>query len=397
MADRLDWLNKHFVLLRHRTLQEAMEKEKYKLRPDLLQFVSGNMQSEEFLRTLQDAGKYKEACDFLAYTMHRRAAIWWGYRCLLSLNEELEENPAVERDIADIGAPKEMPVPDWAKMPTPEEEKAAADAEFAKTAEQLGKLKEKLDHAIAEARKKIPPEVQAAWDKAYGAANEEFRKRYGLSLEELIGKAAEKSAGPLFEIDPDSPIFQASEKLRSDIEAKRQETVELIKSVIPPKVSAHERKVRNDAMQAIYRWVIAPDEENSRKALDIGNSCPDQPAGLMALAAFWSFGNLTPEGKQVIATPPGLAANGICAALLQAALCKGGTRKYTERCKLYFELGLNVVWGGDNWEESMEKVKAPHMEPSVVRPVPVSSPDTQTYMKWKVTPPAMKEVNNEGE
>lgn len=387
MADKLEWLNKHFVLFRHRTLREAVEKEKYKLRPDLEQFSSEDMTSEDFLFALQEAGKYKEACDFLAYVLHRRAAVWWGYRCLLSLNRELNENPASERDIADIGAPKEMPVPEWAKMPSPEEENAAAEADYAKTSEQLAKIKERLDKAIAEAKKKIPPEVQAVWDKAYGAVNEEFRKKYGVTMEGLLQKAAEKSAGPLFEVDPDSPIFQAAEKLRNDIEAKRKETIELIKSVVPPKVPAHERKVRDDAMQAVYRWVVAPDEGNSRKALDAGNTCPDQPAGLMAMAAFWSFGNLTPEGKQVIATPPGLAANGICSALLQAALHKGGTRKYAERCQLYFELGLKVAWGEDNWEESTEKEKAPHAEPAAPMPSPVPPQENRTYTKWKVVPP----------
>ena len=188
MADKLEWLNKHFVLFRHRTLREAVEKEKYKLRPDLEQFSSEDMTSEDFLFALQEAGKYKEACDFLAYVLHRRAAVWWGYRCLLSLNGELNENPASERDIADIGAPKEMPVPEWAKMPSPEEENAAAEADYAKTSEQLAKIKERLDKAIAEAKKKIPPEVQAVWDKAYGAVNEEFRKKYGVTMEGLLQK-----------------------------------------------------------------------------------------------------------------------------------------------------------------------------------------------------------------
>lgn len=389
MADKLEWLNKHFILLRRRTLQETVELEKYKLRPDLHPFAAGVERSEDFLAALASAGKYKEACDFLAYAMHRRAAVWWGYRCLLTLIEELKINPASERDIADIGAPKEMEVPEWAAMPSPEEAAEAAKAEDAAAVEQAELLVGKLNSAIADAKKLIPPEIQKKWDEVYGAVNEAFRKEHGVSMEELAEKAAEKSAGPLFEFDPDSPIFQETEKLRNDIEAKRKETVELIKSVIPPKVPEHEIKVRDEAMNAIYRWVVAPDEKNSRIALDIGNICPDQPAGLMAMAAFWSFGNLTPEGTQVIQTPPGLAANGICAALLQAALHKGGTRKYLERCQLYLEIGLRVVWGEDNWGGAPEEKEAPHEQLKQENGMGPEEKLEQFYKKWNVNPPSV--------
>lgn len=386
MADKLEWMNAHLVLLRHLTLRDAQEKEQYKLRPDLAPFApAADMRSEDFIRALAEAGKYKEACDFLAYAMHRRAAIWWGYRCLLALNDELRENPAAERDIADIGAPKEMPVPDWAKIP-PE---MLADAEK-KKAEALAKLKETkalLESRIAELKKQIPPETQALWDEAYGAVNARFKEVHGITLEELVEKAARKSAGPSFQIDPNSPIFQAADKLRAEIEEKRKETVDLIKSVLPPKVPEHEKKLTDDAMTAIYRWVVAPDDGNSRKALDVGNACPDRPAGLMALAAFWSFGNMTPGGERVVPTPPGLAANGVCSALLQAALHKGGTRKYAERCKLYLELGLEVARGESTWGESVAQTLPPHAAerapenrvPAGPRPVP------PTYRKW--TPP----------
>ncbi len=35
MADKLEWLNRHFVLLRHRTWKDAVQKENDKIRPDL--------------------------------------------------------------------------------------------------------------------------------------------------------------------------------------------------------------------------------------------------------------------------------------------------------------------------------------------------------------------------
>lgn len=390
MSDQLDWLNKHFVLLRHKTVQEAIEMEKYKLRPDLVSFVPTSGNPEIFVQNLMLAEKYKEACDFLSYIMHRRAAIWWGYNCLLSLNEELKINPATERDIADIGAPKEMPIPEWAQKPQ-EEEIQAEEEERKKVLAELTQTKEKLENTLAELQKMIPPEVQAKWDEIYNGVDAEFKKAHGVSMMELVEKAAQKSASSLFEIDPNSPIFQATDQLRTDIEAKRQETVELIKSVLPPKVPEHQMTLRDNAMQAIYRWVAAPDEKNSQAALDIGNECPDQPAGLMAMAAFWSYGNMTPDGNQVVPTPAGLAANGINSALLQAALHQGGTRKYKERCLHYLELGLQVIRGENFWDNSLAEKIAPH-ETSVES---VSSATSQLneasqaesvssgYKKWK--------------
>ena len=140
-------------------------------------------------------------------------------------------------------------------------------------------------------------------------------------------------------------------------------------------------------MQAVYRWVAAPDEGNSQAALDIGNECPDQPAGLLAMAAFWSYGNLTPEGKQVIQTPAGLAANGINSALLQAALHQGGTRKYKERCEHYLELGLQVIRGENMWDEALAEKVSPHNTAAAQTPPPAAEPASpvepqRVYKKW---------------
>jgi hypothetical protein len=118
--------------------------------------------------------------------------------------------------------------------------------------------------------------------------------------------------------------------------------------------------MRDNALDAVYRWVVAPDGENSQKCLDVGNECPDTPAGLLSLSSFWAFGNLLPLGEQVVPTPPGLAANGLVQTLLTCALYKGGTRKVKERYEEYFKLGVDVLTGTDNWEESLAAGIPPH-------------------------------------
>ena len=168
-------------------------------------------------------------------------------------------------------------------------------------------------------------------------------------------------------------------------------TLDTIHAVIPPKVPEHEAKVRDNAMQAIYRWVVSPDETNAKKALEVGNECSDTPAGLLSYCAFWAGGNLMPEGEQVVPTPAGLAANGICQVLLMCALHKGGTRKLKERYEHYFNLGVEVMTGKNNWEKSVVTGDAPHDVDFVSSIEPkkeinsADEPKAAVYKRWKPT------------
>ncbi|MDR3170124.1 MAG: hypothetical protein LBU17_00685, partial [Treponema sp.] len=191
------------------------------------------------------------------------------------------------------------------------------------------------------------------------------------------------------EVDPNSPIFKAADELKAKLQAVQKETVDTIKSVIPPKVPEYEKKVRDNTLSAVYRWVTAPNAENSQKCLDLGNECPDTPAGLLSLSTFWAYGNLMPMGEQIISTPPGLAANGLCQVLLMCALHKGGTRKLKERYELYFNLGVEVLTGKDIWEESLGDSVAPHEKP-------ITPPErTSTEKKSDVVPSASDTVQDE--
>jgi len=301
---------------------------------------------------------------------------------MLTLQEELLANPAKPRDIADIAAPKPLNVPDWAKTPPPTPEEAAEiAAEKAEDEMELAKLENMPNEIMATLRQVMPPKVMKMWDYMYETIDGEFKKKHGLSMMELTRMAGEKEAEPLFTIDPNSPIDVESKKLKAQLEAQRQQTIALLKSVLPPKVPEHQKKLTDDAMQAVYRWVSAPDEANTQAAFNIGNECPDLPAGLLAMVAFWSFGDLAPEGKMIVPTPPGLASNGLCSALLLAGLAKGGTRKYQERCKLYLDLGLKVAWGEDNWADSLTEKEPPHE--NITPAAKPGKPQTGGYTKWE--------------
>ncbi len=68
---------------------------------------------------------------------------------------------------------------------------------------------------------------------------------------------------------------------------------------------------------------------------------------------------------QVVKTPPELAPNGMKGLLLKCALTPGGTRKFQERMKLYFEIGREVGFGKNNWSEFMKDRVPPHKKPGL--------------------------------
>ena len=372
MSDNLEWMNKHGVLFRHQTVQEAVEKEKYKLTSDLEPFVTMNpMRSEDYVTALMAAGRHKEVCEFLPYALHRRAAVWWAYSSLVTLTEELNANPPVERDIADIGKTKSFDIPEWAKMPElPDETKPREELE-----KEFAKVRASLDQYTKLVRDAAPPKVLQIWDRSIAAVERKFKDEHGMSMMDLLKMAVEKDTTHL-KADPNSPIFAEVAAMKAQIETMRQETVAHIKSVLPKVDLKRVKKLRDDAMQSVYRWVVSPDEVNTKLAFDIGNECTDQPAGLLALAASWSFGDMNPEGKVTVPTPAGLAANGVSQVLLKAALAKGGTRKTPERFQLYAELGVKVSQGKHNWAESVEGKDAPHVQAGR-KPVDLDGKDSE--------------------
>ena len=354
MSDKLEWMNKHFVLLRHKTLDDVCKIEGYKIRPDIQSFFDGKTDAEEVVWNFADAGRWKCACELLAYMAHRRAAVWWAYLCLLSLIEELKIVPAEDRDIDSIATSFEPEVPDFAKVEPPQPD----PAQVAQMEAQI--LQIQADYQ--EMRAKADPEILKMLEDGLEVACQEFKKVHGHHPMELMDMLTAKLAQDPHEIDRDSPIFKAADEIKSKLMAVRQETLDTIHAVIPPKVPEHEAKVRDNAMQAIYRWVVSPDETNAKKALEVGNECSDTPAGLLSYCAFWAGGNLMPEGEQVVPTPAGLAANGICQVLLMCALHKGGTRKLKERYEHYFNLGVEVLTGENNWEKDIVPQEEPQFK-----------------------------------
>lgn len=413
MADKLEWMNRHSVLLRDTLWHPVAERENYRIRPDLKPLFEAHPESMELLEAFRQKGLFRDGCEFIARMLHRRAAVWWGYICLLSLLEELQnaeqppENPhaaelrqqlkktgvtlpALEGNPTDIDNMAKMPdfdLKELASFPAlpPEDPSGIAAAS--------AKMKEKTNALTG----LIPAPVRDFYQQKREALRQLTRQRFGTTAEARFQTAKQTAeTSPLtYRINrTDTPEMEAFLRLREAIETQRQAVAAQVKAALPqkypatPEVSLQmmtDRKKRSDAaVQAVYRWVAAPDEVNSRLALECGNQAPGTPEGMLAYTAFWSFGDMAPEGKIIVPTPPELPGTGLNSALLMMAMSPGGTRKAPERYEIYFSLGMEVVLARNLWPDALTEQNAPH-EAITGKSNPDSSqniPKTE-YKRWK--------------
>jgi hypothetical protein len=368
---------------------DAVSAEAYKIPPDLEDIFDGVSGAAEMVFKLAALGKHRNACELLAYTAHRRAGVWWVYRCVCSLNEELRQKPPAEFDFEKPPEPPPLPPYFNIEIPTPDPALIAG-----------------LDAAVAAAKGEAAAATVDPAMKKYVAEGVErafaaFEKANGVHPMALLKQLGERMKQDPYAIDPDSPIFKLEKELHEKLDGQRKRIIAEVKEAHiaagldsplnkNPKLEAHKKKLKAQALDAVYAWVAAPDAENSLKCLDAGNACTGEPAGLLALSAFWAFGNLAPQLDQVIPTPPGLAANGLDKVLLMCAVAQGGTRKIAERFEHYFNLGVDVLSGKDNWDESLAQGKAPHETitrtnggADPVGKTPPEPPGNNGYKHWK--------------
>ena len=359
MSDKLDWLNQHVVLFLHDSVAEAAEAEQLSLSTELEKISRIFPRSEEFLEELDRQEKYKEACSFLGYNMHRRASVWWAYLCTVDLMLELKIKPAEKRDISDIGKPRPLHIPDWAKEPEKAEDPAAAE-KLKNDIADMDKSVAELDEAIKQI---VPQEILDTVDEIKDIFWGELRKEYGKDPEELMKDLASQDPRQKVEVDfENSPMTKAAEELHARIEQTRQKTIRQIKEALGTPDTVKINAEKSSAIDAVYAYIVSPDETNAADCLAAGNKIPDQPEGLLALCAFWSFGNMSPLGENVVKTPAGLFGNGICSLLLMLALSEGGTCEFAERFKKYCRIGFMTAIGRSNWTESVKNNMAPHKE-----------------------------------
>ncbi|MGN0903452.1 MAG: DUF6931 family protein [Succinivibrio sp.] len=361
MADKLDWLNEHYVLFSHQKVAEVTEKENYKLPFELKETAKEYPESESFLNYLASNENYKEASKFLSYCIHHRNLAWWAYCVVLSLEDELKKAPPKPRSIADIGKPRELNVPDWAKMQ--EETPLDPDKAIDEIKKSFSTQKKEADSQLEECLHKAGNNSFEKYLQAKKQVWDIFKAKAGMDPDEFVECIFEKAREALKVKNVDeekSPIFKASRELKEKVETMRKNTIDTINMAVPMKSEAELKVQKTEAMDAAYSFVIAPDDINAQRCLNVGNTCPDTPEGLLCLICFWSYGNLTPNSKQVVKTPAGLAANGANSLFIMCGLAKGGQRSFAERIKRYFFIGKEIAQGKNSFAQCVQFEDMPH-------------------------------------
>ena len=388
-------MNRHAVLLREPQWANIAARENYKIRPDLKPLFDAHPDSLELLDAMAAEGLHREGCEFIARMTHRRAAVWWGYCCLLDLFEERKavESGAAKREpdeielmvkeaaeqfgikmppkpkgLEDIDNFCKMPDVDCEKMlvnyqPPPQDRSAidaAAAAVRAKTA-QLESL--------------VPPPIRDLYAASHRKGEAMAAATLGQTPADALDEAIKNLAfGPVTcKLDRlNSPNVQKVLRIMDILETKRQGIIAQMKAAFSEKYPATPEakllleadvKARSDnAVQAVWRWIVSPDERNTALAMEAGNDSAGTPEGLLAFTAAWSFGDLAPEGKTTVPVPPELPGTGLNSALLMMALDQGGHLKMPERYERYFNMGMDVVFGKNLWPDAVGEELSPHAE-----------------------------------
>lgn len=393
MSDKLEWMNRHAVLLREPQWTGIAEKENYKIRPDLVPLFNSHPNSLDLLDAMAEQKLFREGCEFIARMLHRRAAVWWGYCCLLSFFDEREEArrlpvevsaerrlaidmaakvgiklPEVPDSLDDIDNYCKMPKIDYAALlkdytPPPQDNSAiaAASASIKNGTDRLESL--------------IPPQIKAKVAASREKIVAQFVKEFGSAPEAILAEKKDLAAKSFVNYTvrrSDSPNLQPILALQDSLATMRLSIIDQLKNAFPEKfpktpeakllLKAATKKKSDDAVQAVWRWIVSPDERNTTLAMEAGNGAPGTPEGLLAYTAAWSFGDLAPEGKILVPVPPELPGTGLNSALLMMALDKGGIRKMPERFELYFKMGMDVVFGKNLWPESVSEKLSPHAQ-----------------------------------
>ena len=396
MSDNLKWMNRHAVLLREPQWEGIAVRENYKIRPDLMPLFKAHPDSQDLLDAMAGRKLWREGCEFIARMAHRRAAVWWGYCCLMDIFAErqavasgavkpaspvdaflpmlgeLEKmsgikipppKPPTDENIDEFCRGPDVDVKKLLEFPKPPpQDRSALAATTAAIREKTGRL-----------RAFVPPAVGAAYRSSLERAEATTRGNFGFGIAEHYEqmRAMAESGRLTYTVDRlNHPMRKQVLELPAKLEEMRKDTLKKIKAAFPEKypatpeaallLKADAKRKSDTAVQAVWRWIVSPDERNTTLAMEAGNACAGTPEGLLAYTAAWSFGDLAPEGKVTVPVPPELPGTGLNSALLLMAMDQDGHREMKERYEIYFNLGMDVLFGKNLWPDDVSQAKPPH-------------------------------------
>lgn len=379
MSDNLKWMNQHMVLLKYQTMGELISQGGYELNPKYQPICNPEQPVQDFMNVLIRKNAMQAAIDVLAYAIHRRAGIWWGFCCIGELYKELAEGEKRKAEQEKEEARKEeqkkaaeAAAKEAEQKKQEEEAKLAAEEEKMLQAEYL-KAVEKFQNI----GKDLEPDVKKEYDDAMKIIDEFLVKEIGMTLEAFVKDGMDEILAP--EEPAPVPEKEAPEELEPVPEgppaAPEEEDKDTSDDPIPEEmVSAQKQK----ALEVIYRWVLEPSAKNSIDADKVTEMIDDTAEGMLAQSAFWSYGNiaLAENDGTNVPVPAGLAANGLRIAIMLMTIEDGGFQSSKKRAEQYLDLGMEIACGRHNWTSDAEK--QPKMEADTE-----PAEKIEIYKKWK--------------
>jgi hypothetical protein len=105
------------------------------------------------------------------------------------------------------------------------------------------------------------------------------------------------------------------------------------------------------ALAAAQMWAASATEDHRRTAFTASEAVNfETPAGLAALAAFWSGGSLAPPKMPVVAPAEHLCPSTVANAIIMAGVLRE-PEKAGEKYGMFLQLGDDVAQGRNRWKE----------------------------------------------
>jgi hypothetical protein len=374
---------KPLVLLEDADAAVLVQSRQITLPEDLAGLPAAHRQPEACLLAALAADRPGEAALLLGGFLRRRISALWAWWCV---HQTLAAATAQAAAAAAAGAPARPPAPtrgigmsaaDFAPPPPPPG--TADPAAWPVPAVQDGRLvwlppalqdDPARPPSLAErwfARKQehlasLTPERRAAVERSLAAGRERLLAAFGGPPREVFNsllrqRVQASQAASEAAHEPFARLQGALAAKRGEVEAQ----VAGVHARLAEMKAAMPRRAppRDDpssphaqaALEAARRWLIAPGDDAAWAAFKSGEACSgrEQPAGMVAMACYWSGTNLQPPeagpDAQPVPPPPALAPRAVASALALARHLPGSGRSPDEWLHQYLLWGIEAAQG----------------------------------------------------
>lgn len=333
-------------------------------------FPTNSITPELALVILLTHNRVEDAVNLLASAIMPRVGVWWAYRCMEMVQQDIAQ------DFAKDGlTPKERRAKAHKELVAKLTDRSDIDAMIAEQREAEAKLVKELEEK-ARKREYLNPlervQLKMQWVKQMeerlrrklpaGAVNapmtpaeEKLVQRMKAAAMGFVKHVEELENPPASpdlpaDIPPSSRIFDAirakTAAIRPAVEKEMAKVFPLKMHGLPPLPSKEKQAAAKDAA---LRWILVPSDDNGQLACQAAIAAKAGPESMLAYAAFWSSTNMKTETGMAPANPA-LPAMGIGKTLLQLAMLEGGDMDYDERYRQFLRLGIECADGTSTWD-----------------------------------------------